>query len=404
MWKRLTLSRRPSVRISMLYWMTVAGIGVWGIIAASGIIPGAAPVQAVPFFLIVALAAINLAFRTGDRVKRERRQNARRSAAYGWVFVTCDLILITVGLRFSGGLESPLWVVLFLVGLAETVLASSEEANLIRYGSILALILGTLPLPVTAINGRYFLEIAVRVGAFFAVQSVVRKLREGHDAQERENAALRAELGLAQERSHLSREVHDGVGNSLAAAVLRLEVAARTLDKRNPDDETAPLLRDEAQALREAMSAVRDWTFFTRPWTMPEGQASSAVLVGEIERLSRRTGLAMTTDGAAELDSAPSVLRLTVSRIVQEGLTNAAKHAKDATRAEVRLRRDGDHLLLTIADDGAGFDTAVASCGVGFSSMQERAKGAGGTFHADSSPGLGTTLTVRLPLQSHLFT
>ena len=394
----LRRSRRPRTRINLMYWSTMIGILCWGIIAASGVVPNAPPIQTVPFFLVVTLAATNLGFRTWDSMRRERLRNRSRSVAVGWIFVTTDLILIAAGLRFSGGAESPLWAVLFLVGLAETVLASAEEANLIRYGSILALIAGTLPTPAAAVTGAYFLDLFVRAGTFFAVQSVVRKLREAHDAQETENAALRAELGLAQEKSHLSREVHDGVGNSLAASVLRLEVAARTLDKRNAEDETAPILREEAQALREAMSAVRDWTFFTRPWTVTEDQTPSVVLTTEIERLSRRTHLPITIQGVTTLDSLSSTLRLTVLRIIQEGITNAAKHAAEATRAEIRLMRDGDHLVLTLADDGAGFDTAVISCGVGLSSMQERARAGGGTFAIESAPGRGTTVTTRLPV------
>ena len=351
---------KPYTRINVMYWLTVAGILVWGIFAASGAVPGVTKIQPGPFFTVVGLAAVNLFFRTLEYIRRQRVGQVRRSAGYGGLFVTVDLILVILGLRYSGGIDSPLWVALFLVGLAETVLAPLNESRLIRYGTALALILGTMPYPAASATGAYFLEIGVRIGAFLAVQSVVRRLREGHDLQETENAALRAELALAQERSYLSREIHDGVGNSLAASVLRLEVAARVLDKRGGEDaETAPLLRDEAQALREAMTAVRDWTFFARPWAMPEGVVPSAVLTAEVERLSRRTHLPITIAGATELDALPPALCLTVVRIAQEALTNAAKHADGATKAEVRLTRDLDSLCLIIADDGAGFDPAA---------------------------------------------
>lgn len=389
---------KPYTRINVMYWLTVAGILVWGIFAASGMVPGVVRIQPLPFFIVVGLAAVNLFFRTMEYVRRQHLGGIRRSAKYGGLFVTVDLILVIAGLRYSGGIDSPLWVALFLVGLAETVLASPNESRLIRYVTVLALILGTMPYPASSVTGAYFLEIGVRIGAFLAVQSVVRRLREGHDAQETENATLRAELALAQERSYLSREIHDGVGNSLAASVLRLEVAARVLDKRGGDDgETAPLLRDEAQALREAMSAVRDWTFFARPWALPEGVAPSAVLIAEVERLSRRTHLPITIDGATELDALPPALCLSIVRIAQEALTNAAKHADGATKAQVRLTRDLDAVTLTIADDGAGFDSETCPPGVGMASMQERTKGGGGAFRADSSPGLGTTVTVRFP-------
>ena len=162
------------------------------------------------------------------------------------------------------------------------------------------------------------------------------------------------------------------------------------------------MFRDEANALREAMTAVRDWTFFTRPWSVGDEKrhlAPSASLTTEVDRLARRTGLPMHVEGAEELDHLSPVARLTALRIVQEALTNAAKHASGATRAEVSLKRDGTTFLLSIADDGAGFDPTGEhiGAGIGMSSMRERAEGVGGSLTVDSSPGLGTTLTARLP-------
>jgi signal transduction histidine kinase len=400
--KRWFRRPKPYTRINLMYWLTVCGVLVWGIIVSSGQIPDAPPIQPAPFFIVVGLAAFNLLCRTVEYIRRQHTRNTQRPTRFSSIFVTADLLLVTAGLRFSGGIQSPLWVALFLVGLAETVLASPNEARLIRYGTTLALILGTMPSPAASANGAYFLEIGVRIGAFLAVQSVVRRLREGHDAQETENAALRAELALAEERSHLSREIHDGVGNSLAASVLRLEVAARVLEKNTKsgatDEQTMSLLREEAQALREAMTAVRDWTFFARPWTLPEGIPPSSTLTAEVERLSRRTGVSIKVEGASVLNTLLPSLCLTLIRITQEALTNVAKHAPSATCAEVHLSRDTESILLCISDDGEGFDLSACPPGVGMSSMQERTKGSGGAFQVDSAPGMGTTLTTRFPL------
>jgi signal transduction histidine kinase len=392
-------------RVSIVYWLSIAGIGLWTACAASGRIPGTPAIQIKPFLFILLAATVNLGIRSYERVRRELNPHPVRSLILGWVFVTVDMMLVTLGLRFTGGLASPLWVVMFLIGVAETLLTTTWEANLIRGAGVLALILGTLPSTPPADSNfwsYYWLEIALRSGLFFAVASVTRRLREQNDEKERENASLRAELSLAEERSKLSREVHDGVGNSLAATVLRLEVAARTAEKARKDEESAAMFRDEANALREAMTAVRDWTFFTRPWSVGDEKrhlAPSASLTTEVDRLARRTGLPMHVEGAEELDHLSPVARLTALRIVQEALTNAAKHASGATRAEVSLKRDGTTFLLSIADDGAGFDPTGEhiGAGIGMSSMRERAEGVGGSLTVDSSPGLGTTLTARLP-------
>jgi signal transduction histidine kinase len=187
-------------------------------------------------------------------------------------------------------------------------------------------------------------------------------------------------MGLLEERSSLSREVHDGVGNALAASVLRLEVTARVLAKqRNGDSETPALLREEAQALRDAMNEVRDWTFFNKPWSASadEPVGIGERLLAEVERLSRRTNLPMYVRGADTLGSLRNgAARLAVLRIVQEALTNAAKYATGATEVVVTVERDsGEHLLVTVRDNGSGFDSASAPAGIGMTSMRERAVG-----------------------------
>jgi signal transduction histidine kinase len=217
------------------------------------------------------------------------------------------------------------------------------------------------------------------------------------------------------------------VGNSLAAAVLRLEVAARELERGRQREAPGDLLREEAQALRSAMSSVRDWTFWTRPWPALETGATGVaprggdLLVAEIDRLSRRISLPIQVTGAALLDD-PIVslpLRLVVLRIAQEALTNVAKHAAGATRAQVQLDREAYDLILTICDDGPGLCGAVLpadthpnaasdsadhsaapapGAGIGMASMRERARGAGGSLTIETAPRGGVIVCARLPL------
>ena len=304
------------------------------------------------------------------------------------------------GLRFSGGTNSPVWILVFVVVVAETILAAKGEANAIRYGAVLALLAGTLPWPPGKITTGYGLEMALRMGLLTAVSVVTRRLRENAAHRERQIANLTTELAMAEERANLSREVHDGVGNSLAASVLRLEVAARVREKEKPDDAELPaLLREEAQVLRESMSAVRDWTYHTRPWLATAGADD---LTQEVARLSRRTGVAIHLSGADVLDSLAPAARLPIRRIIQEAATNSVKYAKNATQVAITLQKESTgrvhELVVTISDDGCGFDAETAGAGVGLASMRERAKGAGGTFDLSTAPGNGVTVTVRLPL------
>jgi len=102
---------------------------------------------------------------------------------------------------------------------------------------------------------------------------------------------------------------------------------------------------------------------------------------------------------ADALDTLPAPMRLAILRITQEALTNAAKYARDATAACVAIRCEvaTGALLLTISDDGCGFDVDAAGAGVGLSSMRERAQAMGGSLTVESAPGKGTTIKAHLP-------
>lgn len=384
-----------------VYWACVAGIFVWAVLRQLGIDRDAAPIRFWPFLTVIAVASVNLALRNRYSAHRRHRESIptdRQSGPLSWVFVGVDFATIVAGLRFSGGVHSAIWVVSFVVLAGETVLERRREATITRFAACAAILLGTIPLPSEHPDWpAYLLDMFVRMGLLIAVSSVMRRLRERSEAALAEITGLRAELALAEQRAALAREVHDGVGNSLAASVLRLELAARLREREVPGDPVGSMLRDEAGSLRQTMTAVRDWTFATRPWPAADGEPAEVVLQRELGRFSNRTGLPVETEGAALLDTVPDLPRTALLRIAQEALTNAAKHARGATRAELRFERDERALTMTVADDGCGFDPATGGSGVGMASMRERAEGIGARLDVVSQPGAGTRIAVRLP-------
>lgn len=379
-------------RVNQVLWLCVVAVGIWTGLALV-FFPNPGRIHPA-FGAVFALAAANLALRSVSA--RRRRNNARFDNRIGWLFTAIDLVLIALGLRLTGGVNSPLWIVLFVLVMAETLLSPPGEARLVRWGAGIALVAGTWSSTLAPVS--YLFEIVPRLFFLTVVSVITRRQRENAAAKDAELAGLRAELGLARERAHLSREIHDGVGNALAAAVLRLEVAARVGEKR--PGEIVSALKDEAQALREAMNAVRDWTFFVRPWgTGTDRPQASAVLAREISRLEQRTGLPIHLEGAALLDDLNEPARLALFRITQEALTNSFKHAQ-AHNIRVSLERTPLGIRLSVADDGRGFEAGDARSGaasVGLASMRERAEALGGAWELRSTPGSGTTITVQLP-------
>ncbi len=386
--------------MSQIYWVVVLYAGIWIVCRTNGIGGERLPTgSTVALTLLFALGAIHLFLRTALTVRRGG-YGSEHFSRISWLHTAIDLALVAATVRVTGGIDSGIWSLFFVIVVAESVLEPIREARWVRIGVCVALAAATVPIPLR--GGAWVLELLTRVLCLVAVSIVAQRLRENADREKNEIASLRAEMGLLEERSNLSREIHDGVGNALAASVLRLEVSARVLAKQGADGEVPTLLREEAQTLRDAMNEVRDWTFFNKPWSASSGGESAGIgerLVAEVERLSRRTNLPMAVHGADALnDLRGGAARLAVLRIVQEALTNAAKYATGATEASVTVSRDGDGLLLTVRDDGAGFDAANAPAGVGMASMRERAAGLGGSLQVESRSGQGTTVSVILPL------
>ena len=387
-------------RVSQIYWAVVLYSGIWIGLRASGI--GGTPLPPVARWTLVMLFAIGTAhlFLRSTLTVRRGGYGMDHVSRMTWLHTAVDLLLVAAVVRVTGGAASGIWLLYVVIIVAESVLESAREARWVRFGVAASLFVAVVPVPL--VGGAWILDYVTRLVFLMAASLVVQRLRINAEREKAEAASLRAEVALLEERSHLSREIHDGIGNALAAAVLRLEVTARIAAKTRPaDTETPTLLQEEAQVLRGAMNDVRDWTFFNKPWSGANDEIGAGERLSvEVERLSRRTHTPMRVVGAEVLDGlrGGAVVRLAVLRIVQEALTNVAKYATGATEAVVTLEKGDAYLRLSVTDNGVGFDAANVSPGVGLSSMRERAAGLGGTFSVESVAGQGTAVTARLPL------
>lgn len=381
------LRKRPA----SVYWMCIVGILLWIIARYFGFDAKAPQISFVPMLCVLVVAATNLSLRRAVSTELGR---PRPKFKIGWIFAFVDFACIVLGLRFTGALYSPLWVVTFVVVAGETILENRLVATVTRSIACTALLLGTLPTPMQTNDWvGYSLEMFVRMGLIIAVSSVMRRLRVQAEIAQSEVAALRSDLALSNQRASLSREIHDSIGNALAATVLRMEVMSRLRDK-DGDSQAAELFREEADVVRQSMQQIRDWTFLNHPWSVDA--PLSEVLSREVSRWSRRTGIAVKVAGSDSMDCLGNHQTIPVLRIVQEALTNVVRHGVNVDTVNISVSLTGSTVSISIIDNGKEAMNPQATSGLGMESMLGRAKSLGGAMTAMATAA-GFEVKIDLP-------
>jgi two-component system sensor histidine kinase UhpB len=199
------------------------------------------------------------------------------------------------------------------------------------------------------------------------------------------SAALRAQ---EEERARIARDLHDEVNQSLTGLLLRLE-AVREAAPPELEPELAETRALANQAMQELLALARQ----LRP-TALDDLGLVAAIGGQVEQLER-SGLAAELRVEGDFSELDDDLQLVVYRVAQEALTNAGRHS-GAARVDVALRREGDAVELSVADDGSGFAFEQSERGLGIGGMRERALLVGGELTIESRPGQGTTVRLRV--------
>ncbi|HEX6819287.1 MAG TPA: GAF domain-containing sensor histidine kinase [Ktedonobacterales bacterium] len=204
-------------------------------------------------------------------------------------------------------------------------------------------------------------------------------------------------LARAEERARLAREIHDTLAQGLTAIALDVEGALRHLES-NPERARERLqraLETARENLEEARRSVLD---------LRAAPLAGRPLVDALDALGRNftseTGVRVRVRSRGE-PSLPLRVEAELFRIAQEAMTNVGKHAQ-ASEVELTLRADGEHVSLSVADNGIGFELgrrADESDGRhGIVGMRERARLLGGSLRITSRPGSGTRVSARIPL------
>jgi signal transduction histidine kinase len=230
----------------------------------------------------------------------------------------------------------------------------------------------------------------------------VAQLERKHDEQtkqieETQNNLRRLSRRLVQaqelERQALSRELHDEVGQMMTALGMELGHLETLLNGNL--DAFRTRIEDAKRLNADAMRAIRDLAMGLRP-SMLDDIGIEAALQWQGREFSRHTGVPATVHVDGSLDNLNDAQRTCIYRVVQEALTNCARHAK-AKHVLVSLRAGVNGVEVVVQDDGIGFNAAAAHGGLGLLGMRERVQELDGSVTISSHRNSGTTIRVELP-------
>jgi signal transduction histidine kinase len=233
------------------------------------------------------------------------------------------------------------------------------------------------------------------------VLCVSRNITERKQA-EKERTQLLRRLVAAQEeeRNRIARELHDHVGQYLAALMLGLK-SVKAASQAEPHIQSGITKLQEMTI--DFSQEVRHLALELRPPTLDDLGLHTALL-NYLEQWSERYGILVDFQSNSMLNRRfPPHIETSLYRVIQEALNNVLKHAQ-AQHVSLVLEHRGGCVLALIEDDGYGFNVdaalnaPIAERRLGLTGMRERAESAGGTLGIESSPGVGTTLVARIPV------
>lgn len=319
---------------------------------------------------------------------------------------------LQVGLRVATGvsgqaLTADTWR-LFLALLVPLLLVSWQYSYklVVLFSASTALFEVVVMLPLARISRSQYATVfglvAVRSLLFllagYIVVGLMRAQREQHARLEQANRKLALyattleQLAVSRERNRLARELHDILAHTLSGVAVQLE-ATNTLWESDPAaaramlDQSLGAIRGGLTETRRAIEALR---------ATPLEDLGLILAVRDLaESAAERGSLALAWRAPERVGNLPTEVEQGIYRIAEQVLANVVQHA-NAQSLTVQIERHGPRLMLTIADDGLGFEPAMvpASGHYGLQGMRERAEMIGGGLYVESQPGQGTTIKL----------
>ncbi|MDX1561358.1 MAG: response regulator [Gammaproteobacteria bacterium] len=211
----------------------------------------------------------------------------------------------------------------------------------------------------------------------------------------------RLQSSLEDERIWVAQEIHDEIEHRLASLKIELLSAQSKLSRNEP--ELTPLhehINECVQLVNESIGEIQRISYVIRPRVLDDFGLAGAVRE-EARLFEQRAGVKVNLDLHDGLDDIPDAIATSAFRILQELLTNVARHAH-ATSVDVELLQYGSELYLEVRDDGSGVsnDVLESSPALGLLGIAERVRSHHGTLKIDGESGSGTVVTVRMPIRT----
>lgn len=311
-----------------------------------------------------------------------------------YVTLCLDLTIMVVLIakpQVGGGLQSPLLATQLLFTMLFAIL----------YPKPLAILPPLLALPITtrldllldrSVTAIELLTLLWYLALNFIIVYVIVYLNERETAAHREVVELQGdlkELAVVEERNRLAREIHDGLGASLSSLIIQSEYLMQLAKEENIKSEILELKASAEESIEELRRSLQ---------MMREDFELAQGLQDYLRTFRERSKLDIQFEESGIAKKLPPDAQLAVFRIVQECVSNAMKHA-EAKVVKVKLQYVDDRVLLSVRDDGKGFDTNHRPVGhYGLLNMRERANKIGADLIVDSKPGAGTQISFSIPL------
>jgi signal transduction histidine kinase len=373
---------RRFTRVNLPVWVIVGAAVLWGVVSK---LQGKFVLSWGQMGLLIALALVSATARTWVGLK-----DPRVMYRLTLPLVLFDLLLITLATRFTGGFDSQIWLLYFALLTSEAAVMPTRLL-LVALG-LTAVGYGWASAPLAPDQWNDF---GFRIAAVSLVSWLIHQVYRSHAEYRMELAELREQYDLAQERERIAREFHDGLGHHLVSAIRGLESIRRRL-KAHADTAADCALQEQIDILRAALDDTRQTIQQLRA---PETTDMRVFIRQTAERVAQRLGAQLHCDCPDLMPPLTPLQTLMLTRVVQEALSNAMKHAGRPQNLWVACDwRDG-WLEMRVADDGDGFDPATALEGMGLNNMRERIRTLGGELTIQSAPGQGTTVIARVPVQ-----